>query len=101
MITAQQARDNLNNRYDYSANKLLADTLEEIESSSKGGLNSCRPFSVSYEVIKIFGTLKQLDAFRSSMIETIEQLEQLGYSIHVPKTIIRRKPKYEETVIRW
>ena len=101
MITAQQARGNLDSCYNYPTNKLLIDVLEEIESRSKGGLNSCRPFSVSYETIKIFGTLKQLSTFRESMIEVIEQLEQLGFSIHVPKTIIRRKPKCEETIIRW
>lgn len=101
MITAQQARENVYNHYNHPINKLLANALEEIESKSEEGLSSCKPFSISYKKTKIFGTLEHLDAFRSSMIETIEQLELLGYSIHVPKTIIRRKPKYEEAIIRW
>ena len=103
MITAQQARDNYDNHFsnNYATSKLFLATMEEIKSKSKGGLRSCKPFAVDYEMISLFGTIKQLSAFRESMIEVIKQLKELGYSVHVPKKLFSRKPKYEETIIRW
>lgn len=102
MITAQQARDNAMVKIP-TIEKLLQNANKEIEGSSKRWYHYCKPFQVPIDYYKEIGKWDKevTETYYRNVKQAIEQLEQLGYSIHVPKTIIRRKPKYEETIIRW
>ena len=102
MITAQQARGNAMMKVP-TIEKLLENANKEIEGSSKRGYHYCKPFQIPIDYYKEIGIWnKEVEqAYYSNVKQAIKQLEQLGFSIHVPKTIIRRKPKYEETIIRW
>ena len=105
MITAQQAREKCLSKLP-TIETMIPKISREILGQSVAGYHWCKPFT--YYKIKYSSWIEQeeydkeeLKIIQSRIKQVIKYLEQQGYSIHVPKTIIRRKPKYEKTIIRW
>lgn len=105
MITVQQARDN------YKINiptieGIIGQADRTIKSRSKAGYGYCKPFEYyrfRYDetFLKEEWDKKDKEIIHSRIKQVNKYLTQLGYSVHVPKRLFSRKPKYEETIIRW